>query len=634
MHLMSISFDKHKSFQNKTQVTLAPLTLIFGHNSSGKSTAIEKLNRVKLMQFFEDIEKDRSSLKIPLNASFQYSSFSIEIANLTNLKNQDPLNLKITWTSFKCNPHPLIPFLITLCFTNPKSDKTYSIHFLRKAKVAAVIPERYGKYRKKEKKYITPDYFGDLVTEFGMSAMLENIESGILGQTTELKSFQYEEMLAKKRSHRRGDWFNGADKSLECSDTWRVFNGKYFRQRLNSLDSASRSRPRRSRGDESPLICETCIGKYGLPFLLFDDADEMGILLSHIEPIIVELIKKQGFLGALRERTTSDFIFNTGDIETNYRVAPGKKDVDPIFNYLYGTGEQFWPTYQAILQAAMGEDSNSDAILGKINEYLYYLGIQCALPTPSNTQFFEQEAEDLETFNENYQGLDGLTQAQSAWLAKMPPVALSSVLIWQKKSNMELKWHIGKPTLNNIMLLPNDLRNSFFKNLFRCTNLTLALRKSDELTHQQVPLSQVGSGVSQVLPILMNLSLAAYHQRDQYGLLVTEQPELHLHPKAQADLADIFMDAVTGCGYSKAKEKLEYKVQQIVETHSETFILRIKRRIAEGSFRAEDVAINYVWQDEQGLSHIKHIRLDKHGNFIDSWPHGFFLESYNETLRD
>jgi predicted ATPase len=67
---MSISFDKHKSFQNKTQVTLAPLTLIFGHNSSGKSTAIEKLNRVKLMQFFEDIEKDRSSLKIPLNASF------------------------------------------------------------------------------------------------------------------------------------------------------------------------------------------------------------------------------------------------------------------------------------------------------------------------------------------------------------------------------------------------------------------------------------------------------------------------------------------------------------------------------------------------------------------------------------
>ena len=181
---------------------------------------------------------------------------------------------------------------------------------------------------------------------------------------------------------------------------------------------------------------------------------------------------------------------------------------------------------------------------------------------------------------------------------------------------------------------PNDLENSLFKNMYRHSNFTVALHKSDELTQQKVPLSQVGSGVSQVLPILMNVALVAHHQRGKYGLLVTEQPELHLHPKAQADLADIFMYAVNGWCYNNIKETFENRVQQIVETHSETFILRIKRRIAEGSFRAKDVAINYVWQDEQGLSHIKHIRLDEHGNFIDSWPHGFFLESYNETLRD
>jgi predicted ATPase len=146
------------------------------------------------------------------------------------------------------------------------------------------------------------------------------------------------------------------------------------------------------------------------------------------------------------------------------------------------------------------------------------------------------------------------------------------------------------------------------------------IRNKTELTP-----SDVGLGVSQVLPLLVQGLADSGKEAAAKGsirLRCVEQPELHLHPKLQANLADFFIDTTTR----------NNKLRWILETHSESLILRIQRRIKEGRIKPEDISINYVNSIKGGHSVIKELRLDSDGDFIDEWPDGFFEESFNERF--
>ena len=91
-------------------------------------------------------------------------------------------------------------------------------------------------------------------------------------------------------------------------------------------------------------------------------------------------------------------------------------------------------------------------------------------------------------------------------------------------------------------------------------------------------LADVGFGVSQFLPILV-----ADLQLPKKSTLAVSQPEIHLHPSAQADLADYFVDRVI-------KDQKRF----IVETHSEYLLNRLRLLIARGSISPKDVSVLYL----------------------------------------
>lgn len=150
------------------------------------------------------------------------------------------------------------------------------------------------------------------------------------------------------------------------------------------------------------------------------------------------------------------------------------------------------------------------------------------------------------------------------------------------------------------------------------------LRFYDVNKHIYLSHRDLGVGISQVLPVVVNCVI------NKMSMVLIEQPELHLHPRLQGDLADLFIDTAI-----KGDQHNTY----VIETHSEHIIRRVMRRIREDRNKSagetritkDDVAILYVAAGPNG-STVTHLRLDDEGDLIDEWPNGFFEESFRDDM--
>jgi predicted ATPase len=126
--------------------------------------------------------------------------------------------------------------------------------------------------------------------------------------------------------------------------------------------------------------------------------------------------------------------------------------------------------------------------------------------------------------------------------------------------------------------------------------------------------SDVGVGISQVLPIVVGAVAPGG------SVMAIEQPELHIHPAMQVALGDLFIEGATKRGMSF-----------LIETHSEHLILRLMRRIREGSISPTQIVVVFV-EPVQGGRRFVELGIDEEGDFIDEWPGGFFEESFREKF--
>jgi hypothetical protein len=128
----------------------------------------------------------------------------------------------------------------------------------------------------------------------------------------------------------------------------------------------------------------------------------------------------------------------------------------------------------------------------------------------------------------------------------------------------------------------------------------------------EVKITDVGFGVSQVLPALVQAYYCPPH-----STVWMEQPEIHLHPQVQAELADVFISATQARQNGEAR-----RVQLIVESHSEHFLNRLQRRVAEGVLSPEHVAVYFCRRSGAGAE-LEPLRLNMFGD-IENWPENFF----------
>ncbi len=127
-----------------------------------------------------------------------------------------------------------------------------------------------------------------------------------------------------------------------------------------------------------------------------------------------------------------------------------------------------------------------------------------------------------------------------------------------------------------------------------------------------VDLPDVGFGISQVLPVLVQCFYAPAG-----SIILMEQPEIHLHPSAQSALADVMIDVI------QARENgVDRNIQLVIETHSEHFLRRLQRRIAENVIPKEKVSA-YFANITKTPATLEPLNIDRLGN-ICNWPDHFF----------
>lgn len=156
-------------------------------------------------------------------------------------------------------------------------------------------------------------------------------------------------------------------------------------------------------------------------------------------------------------------------------------------------------------------------------------------------------------------------------------------------------------------------------------NLSIDIRQSEDVIHHikivqndiELDIPDVGFGISQILPILVQAYCSPKNT-----ITIIEQPEIHLHPVLQADVADLL------------RQSASVDKPIIIETHSEYFLRRIRRRVATKEMSPDDVSINLLNGKTKDRDYTEMEHLDMSSTGVFKWPSDYYDGELYRDLVD
>lgn len=185
----------------------------------------------------------------------------------------------------------------------------------------------------------------------------------------------------------------------------------------------------------------------------------------------------------------------------------------------------------------------------------------------------------------------------------------SAHILWSKQNELVL-WNKNKIKLKdavNECLVCMGLNQSICPD--RVGDILYKIGISENNSGHSVSLADVGFGYSQILPVVL---LGLLNKNN--GLILLEQPEIHLHPSSAANLADLFLNFI--------KEGNQF----VIETHSQEMINRLRLRVIEDPSLKDKINIVFVESNKELGAQIRQFSIDENGMFPE-WPDGFLDES-------
>jgi len=311
------------------------------------------------------------------------------------------------------------------------------------------------------------------------------------------------------------------------------------------------------------------------------------MIFLHLKLIILKSLNSENKLNFIKEYIQANLIKNQqyfiNSLDVVIHIAIGKDEHESV--YYFSNDEEIVFTSESIYKENLIVKEIDNIILQKTIQYIGPLRFY------PDRNFILNSIEDKESNS---------FKAEDLWaLLKKRKTLKNEISNWLSQPD-KLKSHYE-------IIIENE--KVFF----------LDKRNNTKVSHKDL-----GLGVSQVLPIL----ISSYFARNK--LIMIEQPELHLHPAVQAELADEIV-----------KSYQRWNNHFVIETHSEYLLLRIMRIMRHTSqgkefhnlkLTNEDIGILYIDADEI-KTYIFPIKLSNDGKIIDKWPGGFFEEGFRERFE-
>ncbi|WP_029406969.1 DUF3696 domain-containing protein [Thiomicrorhabdus sp. Milos-T2] len=589
MRITQLRLENFKSFKKPTTIDFAPVTLLFGPNSAGKSSIIQAIDLMRALyplnnhEFSDFFHNNSETMTVGLTIDIEDEGDLLESESAQQLAQYQELlelgNIDVTSIDFGYVTSLVETVGVDVTWKN--SSNGFDI----------------------DESNFTILINGQNLLSFQSSNILvENaIEKSLFSDSQkplDAENNYKVDVNELKRLCKLNGWiltdFNSNHSIFEDKDAKEVLEqllGSFDSETNQNLDSGElvfAFSGRTPSKDMSLQFSETCWSeevKYSFEKKLMTAF--LQLLVTAPFEYIEKATSAAKHLGPLR------VVPNFQAINQTFKIYDGSQ----AWSFL---GQEYMNThYQSLVNEWLSEENRLNSGY-RIIVSEQFLTLKEA--SPSITYAPDGSEIDLSEFHKN-NGIDSIPRDVLHEMGYRTEASkdkfVRKIKHEQQWSNIEKKMEETKVFRNSSMF--SGLRPISFINI-----------NNNHVTDA----GSIGVGISQVLPVVV------YACDKKTSFFAVEQPELHLHPRAQSPLGDLFIE-------NSLDE--QSKKTFVIETHSEHIVLRLLRRIREHVITPNHVSVLYV-QNINGCSEVKELRIDDEGDFIDEWPNGFFDERDEELF--